>query len=191
MTVLVGLGALVVLLAVLTWQSWGDLGSRHRLRPGRRLARLADGELPYATSSTSTVRSRRPLGALFVLVGGSGLAPFIALGLVIAVAIVFTTYALARSSPGPLASGLAAAIIATVAFAPTNFSFVLAAHPLGDHSGCLAALLFLLGVSRFAADGTRGWLGAPAVPPAAVTLTRPEFALAVVDRGRRSGWPCA
>ncbi len=176
-TVLIGLGALVVLLAVLTWQSWGDLGSD----TGYDLVasqRLADGEIPYRDFPYFYGPLAPAVGALFVLVGGSGLGPFIALGMILAAAIIFTAYALARVVAGPLASGLAAAITATVAFAPTNFSFVLP-HTHSATIGLLAALLFLLGVSRFAADGARGWLWCAGGATAAATLARPEFALAV------------
>lgn len=176
-TVLIGLGALVVLLAALTWQAWGDLGSDtgYDLIASQR---LADGEIPYRDFPYFYGPLAPAVGALVVLAGGSGLAPFIALGMVLATAIVFTTYALARVVSGPLASGLAAAITATVAFAPTNFSFVLP-HTHSATLGLLGALVFLLGVSRFAASGLRGWLWAAGAAAAVVTLARPEFALAV------------
>ncbi len=176
-TVLIGLGALVVLLAALTWQAWGDLGSDtgYDIIASQR---LADGEIPYRDFPYFYGPLAPAVGALVVLVGGSGLAPFIALGMLLATAIVFTTYALARVVCGPLAAGLAAAITATVAFAPTNFSFVLP-HTHSATLGLLGALVFLLGVSRFAASGARGWLWGAGVAAAVVTLARPEFALAV------------
>ncbi len=176
-TVLIGLGIFVVVLAALTWQTWGDLGSD----TGYDLVasqRLADGELPYRDFPYFYGPLAPALGALVVLIGGSGLAPFIALGMVLSTAIVGATYALARVVAGPLASGLAAAITATVAFAPTNFSFVLP-HSESATIGLLGGLVFLLGVSRFAAGGSRGWLWGAGVAAAVVTLARPEFAIAV------------
>ena len=176
-TMLIGLGLLVVLLAALTWQTWGDLGSDtgYDVIASQR---LADGEIPYRDFPYFYGPLAPALGALVVLIGGSGLTPFIAFGMVLSVAIVGAVYALARVVASPLSSGLAAAITATIAFSPTNFSFVLP-HTQSATIGLLAAVLFLLGVSRFAAGGSRGWLWCAGVSAAAVTLARPEFAVAV------------
>ena len=186
-TVLIGLGLFVVLLAALTWQTWGDLGSDtgYDLIASQR---LADGEIPYRDFPYFYGPLAPALGALVVLIGGSGLAPFIAFGMLLSAAIVGAVYALARVVAGPLSSGLAAAITATVAFAPTNFSFVLP-HSQSATIGLLAGVLFLLGASRFAAGGSRGWLWCAGRLGRRRHAGPPRVRDRRLDRGRAVGGP--
>ena len=172
-----GLALAVVALAALTWASWGDLGSDtgYDLLAG---ARVADGELPYRDFVYYYGPLAPALAGLMAFVGGTGLAPAIALGMVISVAIVAATYAVARLAAGPVASGLAAAVAATVAFAPDNFSFVLP-HSTSATLGLLGALLTVLGIGRYAETGAIGWLWAAGCAAGATALARPEAAVPV------------
>jgi hypothetical protein len=169
----VAVGVLFLLssaLAFLTWGTWGNIASDtgYDVVAG---ARVASGDLPYL----DFVYYYGPLApavlGLAALVGGSGLAPAVAVGLSISGAIVLATYMLARFFTGPVGAFLAAAITAGVAYEPTNFSFVLP-HSSSATLALLCALGFLLSLAR----------GRPAlagVCAGLVTLTRPEFALAV------------
>ena len=136
--VLGGLAALCTLLAVLTWRTWGDPSSDTGY-DFVASARLADGEIPYRDFPYFYGPLAPAVGAIAVLLGGDDVAAFTGLGLVIAIAIVGLTYAVARLLVGPPAAGAAAAITAAVAFAPTNFSFVLP-HTYSATLGLLGAL---------------------------------------------------
>lgn len=171
------LAGLVALLVPLTWGTWGDPGSDtgYDLVAG---VRLAHGELPYVDYLYYYGPLSPAVLGLAALVGGDGLGPAVAVGLVLAIAIVFTTYAVARIFAAPLGAFLAAAITAPVAFAPNNFSFVLP-HSTSAPLAILAALVFLLGVGRYAATASGRWLAAAGASVGVVTLTRPEFVVAV------------
>jgi hypothetical protein len=99
----------------------------------------------------------------------------VTLGLIVALATVAATYALARTHAGALGAGIAAALAAAVAFSPNQFSFVL--PHTGDASvGALLLLLCVLALEKrnLALAGALAGLTA---------LTKPEFALAALAGG--------
>jgi hypothetical protein len=134
-------------LAALTWRAWGDPGSDtgYDLVAGMR---VAHGDLPYV----DFVYYYGPLGPLalgFVgWLGGGGLAPAVALGILVALAIVLATYALARTYCGALGAALAAGLVAPLAFGANNFSYVLP-HTESAPLGLLGLLCALLALRRF------------------------------------------
>jgi hypothetical protein len=175
---LLGLGVLFVALTVVTWGTWGNLGqdTGYDLVAG---ARVAHGELPYA-DFTYYYGPLAPFllgGAAWL--GGVGILPAVLLGLSIVGAIVGLTYLLARTFAPPLGAALAAAIVAGVAFAPTNFSFVLP-HTESAPLGMLCLLLFLLHVGRAAAAGRTSSYAFAGIAGGLAALTRPEVEVAFV-----------
>jgi hypothetical protein len=169
----VAVGVLFLLsgvVAVLTWGTWGDIGSDtgYDVVAG---ARLASGDLPYSDFVYYYGPLAPALLGLAALFGGSGLGPALVVGMLTAGAIVAATYGLTRLMTGPLGAFLAAAITAGVALEPTNFSFVLP-HSSSATLALLCALGFLLALAR------GQWVLA-GVAAGLVTLTRPEFAFAV------------
>jgi hypothetical protein len=165
---------LAAILVVATWGTWGDLAADtgYDLLAG---ARLAGGELPYR----DYVYYYGPLApfllALFYVVGGVGLGSAVALGLLLAFGCIVATYALARLLRlSPLGAFLAAAITAPVVLGPRSFNFV-QPHTYSAPTGLLAALVFLIGVTRYAGTGSRAWLAAAGACAGLVTLTRPEL----------------
>lgn len=169
------LGSLAVFslgVLALVWGTWGDLDSDtgYDLVAG---IRIADGEVPYRDFVYFYGPLAPALSALAVLVGGSGFGPAVALGLVVAGAIVVATYALARTLLGPLGSFLAAALTAAVALIPNNYSFVLP-HTHGATLGTLGLLALLLCVWRYAGDERARWLLAAGGAIGLVALTKPE-----------------
>ncbi len=180
-------------LAFLTWGSWGDLGSDTGY-DWLAASRVADGQLPYI----DFVYYYGPLGPL-VLGGiyaafGAGVGPAVALGLVLAVAIVGLTYALARSFTTPLPALVAAALAATAAFDAGNTSVVLA-HTVGAPMAIALALGGLLALVRYERTERSAWLIAAGLTAGLGALTRPEtiaawwIALAawLLLRGRTAG----
>jgi hypothetical protein len=172
---LAGLG---VLLATITWASWGDLGqdTGYDLVAG---SRVAHGELPYV-DFTYYYGPLAPLlsGAASYLGGTSALTAASVLGLLLTVAVVGGTYALARTQVAPIGALIAATITAALAFAPTNLSYVLP-HTLSATLAVALTLAFLLAVARHAATHHARWLIAAGAGAGCVALTRPEFVLAV------------
>ena len=169
-------GALVfaAILVGATWGTWGDLAADtgYDLLAG---ARLAGGELPYR----DYVYYYGPLApfllALFYVIGGVSLGTGVALGLSLAFGCIVATYALARLLRlSPLGALLTAAVTAPVVLGPRSFNFV-QPHTYSAPSGLLAALGFLIGVTRYAGTGRRGWLVAAGTCAGLVTLTRPEL----------------
>ena len=191
----VAAGALAVIGAVLlayTWNRWGSVQSDtgYDTLAGWR---VAHGQLPYV----DYVYYYGPLApfalGLFSLVGGDGMVPALVFGLLIATAIVAATYALARTRVGPLGAFLATALVVPVAFSSNQFSYV-DPHTHSATLALLLTLLFLLAMNRFSVTGSRGWLGAAGTCAGLASLTRPEFAAAVLLGGavwlwarRRSG----
>jgi hypothetical protein len=173
---LAGLAALVAVLTAVTWQTWGDPGqdTGYDLVAG---ARVADGQLPYVDFTYYYGPLAPFLLGLADVLGGGGLAPATGLGILLAAAIVLATYLLGRGHAGVLGGFLAAALVAPIAFAPTNFSFV-QPHSYSAPLAILVALCFLLALGRYTQTGVRGWLVAAGLAAGLVTLTRPEFALA-------------
>jgi hypothetical protein len=172
-----GLAILVGLLVLITWNTWGDIGSDtgYDLVAGTR---VAHGEFPYV----DFVYYYGPLSPFLLgfagWIGGSGVGPAVAVGLVLAVAIVAATYALARLLAGPVAAFLAGAIAAPFAFGPSNYSYVLP-HSLSASLGILTTLCFLIGVACYVRHGGLRWLVVAGTAAGLTALTRPEFAVAV------------
>jgi hypothetical protein len=176
-----GLGAFVAGLLAATWGTWGDLDSDTGYDPVAGM-RVADGELPYR-DFTYYYGPLAPLASgLSATLGGSGLAPAVALGLVVALAIVAATYGLARIVAGPLGAFLAAALTAGVAFIPNNYSFVLP-HTHAATIGTLLVLGMLLSVWRYATGERTSWLITAGVCAGLATLTKPEPAMAALAAG--------
>jgi hypothetical protein len=178
---LLALSGLVGLLAVVTWHTWGDLNSDtgYDVVAGMR---IAHGHLPY-TDFTYYYGPAGPfLAGLAALIGGSGFAPAVGLGLVLTGAILAATYALARIAAGRIGALLATAITAAVAFTPNNYSYVLP-HTENATLGTLLALGFLLAAWYFAVSERTGWLLAAGCAAGATLLTKPEPALAVLIAG--------
>ena len=167
-TTLVAIG---VVLTVLTWNTWGDLG-RDTGYDLVAAARVAHGELPYA-DFTYYYGPLAPLVlGLAAWLGGGGLAPAVIVGLMTVTLIVALTYLLARTFVGPLGAALAAAIVLSVAMAPTNFSYVLP-HTSAMTFGVAALLAMLLALTR-SRKATAGFcLGL-------IALTKPELELAAI-----------
>jgi hypothetical protein len=167
------LGLFAAILLILTWRTWGDVGSD----TGYDLvaaARVADGDLPYR-DFTYYYGPLAPFLLGFVTwLAGPGLTPAIVLGITVSFLIVGATYALARTQTGPLGAFLAAGLLVPVAFAPNNFSFVLP-HTYAVTLGVLGVLAFLLAAGRFAASGRARWLVGAGGAAGIVAVTRPEF----------------
>ena len=178
---LVALSVLVGLVLVFTWNRWGnvDNDTGYDTLAGWR---VAHGQLPYV----DYVYYYGPLApfalSLFFLAGGDGMAPALAFGLLMAVAILAATYALARTRVGVLGAFLATALVVPVAFSTNQFSFV-DPHTHSATLAVLLALLVLLALHRFAQHGSRGSLAAAGVFAGLTLLTRPEFAIAVLLGG--------
>jgi hypothetical protein len=174
----IGLGAFCAILTIVTWRTWGDIGSDlgYDLLAA---SRVADGELPYA----DFIYYYGPLSVGVLGLGawltGTVLGAAIGIGVMMATAIVLATYALARTQVGPLGAAIAAGITAPLAFAPNNLSFVLP-HSFSASFAILASLGFLIGLGRYADTGRALWLTAAGALAGFVVLTRPEFAVAVI-----------
>jgi len=173
------LAAWAVLIAVLTWGTWGDL----RMDTGydfTAAARTADGQLPYV-DYTYWYGPLVPalLGGVFA-VAGVGVWPAVVFGLVLAVAAIALTYLLTRTFTGPLPAVLAGALVAPLAFSSANNSFVLP-HAFSAVLGMVLALGALLVLARrVSADRlTPGALLAAGTLAGLVPLARPELGLAL------------
>lgn len=175
---IVALLGIAGVLVALTWETWGDLGSDTGYDLSAA-ARIANGELPYA-DFTYYYGPLAPslLGGLFWLFGSS-MGPAIALGIALSIAIGIATYVLARTQTGPIGSFLAAAITTCVAFAPTNFSFVLP-HTYSAPLAILLILALLLALGRFALSQRASWLAFSGACIGLLALVRPQFVLAAV-----------
>jgi 4-amino-4-deoxy-L-arabinose transferase-like glycosyltransferase len=173
---LAGLAVVAGGLAAATWGTWGDLDSDtgYDVVAG---ARVAHGDLPYADFTYYYGPLAPALTGLAALVGGSGFGPAIAVGIVVAGAIILATYALARVLLPPLGAFLASSITAAVAFIPNNYSFVLP-HTFAATLGTLFLLLFLLALSRFARSEETLWLLAAGAALGLLPLTKPEVTAA-------------
>jgi hypothetical protein len=160
-----------VVLAVLTWRTWGN----PQVDAGAELTtaeRIAHGELPYAD-----VRYfYGPLGLYALVLAfklfGASLATAYGFGLAQALAIVIAFFVLARQWLRPPAALVASAVVLAIAFAGNLFSFVLP-HTNSATFGLLFLLLELLALAR--GKPVFGGLAA-----GCVALTRPEFAAAAM-----------
>jgi hypothetical protein len=173
-----GLFLLVAIAAAATWRTWGGLDNDtgYDFVIGDR---FAHGELPYVDSVYYYGPLAPALLGLAARIGGAGVAPFVALGLVIACAIVLATYALGRAAAGTLGGFLAAALVVPAAFGANQFSYVLP-HTSAATVGILTVLAALLALVRFAATNNERWLAAAGFAGGLATLTKPEFALAAI-----------
>lgn len=173
--------AVAVGLFLATWQTWGNIGqdTGYDLVAGRL---VAHGSVPYADFTYYYGPLSPAVLGLADRLGGAGIWPAIAVGLVLTAAIVAATYALARRLSSTAGAVLAAAITAGVAFAPTNFSFV-DPHSYSETLGILATLAFLFALARAGDDDGRRWIIAAGTAAGLVTLTRPELAAAVALAG--------
>ena len=177
-----GLAVYSLVLLAAVWGTWGDLDSDtgYDLVAG---IRISDGEVPYRDFVYFYGPLAPGLSALAVLIGGAGFGSAVALGLLVAAAIVAATYALARTLVGPLGAFLAAALTGAVALIPNNYSFVVP-HTHAATLGTLALLAMLLCASRYAARGRERWLLAAGASIGLVALTKPEpLAAAAVAAG--------
>jgi hypothetical protein len=172
------LGIFFAALVALTWQTWGNLGqdTGYDLVAG---ANVAHGQFPYIDYIYYYGPLAPFLLGAFDVIGGSGVAPAVTLGLVLSVALLAAVYVLGRRIAGVTGGFLAAALTAPVLVAPTNFSFVLA-HTYSVPLGILLALCFVLAAGRYADTGGTHWLATAGIVAGLVALTRPEFEVAVV-----------
>ncbi|HEY8192464.1 MAG TPA: glycosyltransferase family 39 protein [Gaiellaceae bacterium] len=156
----------------LVWGTWGDLDSDtgYDLVAG---IRIVDGDLPYRDFDYFYGPLAPGISALAVLFGGSGLGSAVALGLLVAAAVVLATYALARTMLEPVGAALAAALTAAVALIPNNYSFVVP-HTHAATLGTLALLGMLLCVWRYASSEQARWLLAAGASIGLIALTKPE-----------------
>src|SRR5204863_2359723 len=145
-------------------------------------ARVAHGHLPYVDFFYYYGPLAPFLLGFAALIGGAGVGPAIVVGILLASAIVLATYVLGRMHAGVLGGFLAAAITAPIAFAPTNFSFVMP-HTFSVSLALLVSLCFLIALRRYADTGRERWLAAAGFAVGLVLLTRPEFVIAVVAAG--------
>jgi Dolichyl-phosphate-mannose-protein mannosyltransferase len=156
MLAVAGVTLLTLLLAVLTWRTWGDLNSDTGYDQVAA-ARVAAGEIPFR----DFIYYYGPLApgvlGLLAVFAGAGFDTAIAAGLLVTCAIIAATYLVARTVSRPLVAFLATAITAAVAFTPDNFSYVIP-HTTDATLGMLLLLLALLGIARYARSGGHRWL---------------------------------
>jgi hypothetical protein len=175
---LTGLSVLCVVLAALTWRTWGDLGqdTGYDVIAG---VKTAHGQLPYADYTYYYGPLGPALLGLAALVGGDGLGPAVAVGLILATAIVLATYGVARLMVGTAGAFLAGAITAGLAFSPTNMSYVLP-HTISAPLAILATLAFIGSAAMYTSNGRLRFAIAAGCAVGLTALTRPEFTAAVV-----------
>jgi hypothetical protein len=177
-----GLVAVSVLLALITWNRWGDLW----LDSGYDLvaaAKVSHANAPYIDFNYwYGPVGPLVLGAIYE-VFGIGIGPAVALGLVLAFAAVVLTYAVARLLVAPLPAALAGLLAAVPAFSTSNVSYV-QPHTFAAPIGVLLVLGAVLGIARFAVTGSRVWLPVVGVLVGLTALTRHEcFGAAAVAAG--------
>ena len=165
------LGVLGIVLAAVTWNTWGD--------PGRdtgydlvAASRVAHGDLPYIDFTYYYGPLAPFILGLAARLGGDGLAPAVAVGLLTVAVIIGLTYMLARTFVAPFGAFLAALLTLTLALAPTNFSYVLP-HTSAMTFGMAALLGMLTALAR------RRFLVA-GLSLGLVALTKPELEVAAV-----------
>jgi 4-amino-4-deoxy-L-arabinose transferase-like glycosyltransferase len=173
-----GLALFTAVLAMATWGTWGDLDSDtgFDLVAG---ARVADGELPYRDFTYYYGPLAPFVAAAAAMLGGSAISAAVGLGLVLCAAIVAATYLLGRVLAGPVGAFFAAALTVTVAFIPSNYSFVLP-HTYAATLGTLFLLLALLALRRYEVTEGARWALLAGAAVGLTTLTKPEPALAAV-----------
>jgi hypothetical protein len=175
---LAALAILGVALVATTWGTWGDIGrdTGYDLVAG---SRVAHGQLPYADFPYYYGPIAPFVLGLAARLGGDGLGPALAVGLMVSAAIVGLTYALARSFVGAFGSFLASAIVLGVAVSPTNFSYVLP-HTAAMTLGMAALLGLLVALARMPAAPSVARLSIAGAAAGLVALSKPELELAAV-----------
>jgi hypothetical protein len=175
---IMALALLGVVLVALTWGTWGDLGrdTGFDLVAG---SRVAHGQLPYIDFPYYYGPIAPFVLGLAAWIGGDGLLPAVVVGLAVSAALVGLTYALARTFVGALGSFLASAIVLGVAISPTNFSYVLP-HTEAMTLGMVALLALLVALARMPASPSAARLAAAGTALGAVTLSKPELAIAAL-----------
>jgi hypothetical protein len=171
-----GITALFGVLGFVTWGTWGDLDSDTGYDVVAA-TRLADGELIYRDFVYYYGPLAPALLAVLGLVVGASIWPTVALGFIVAAAIVGATYLLARALAGVLGGVLAASITAAVAFIPDNYSYVLP-HTTNMTLGMLLLLGVLVSVWRYAATSHSRWLVGVGIALGLLVLAKPEPAIA-------------
>lgn len=172
------LALLCVGLAAITWRAWGDLhaDTGYELLAG---SRTAHGEMPYV----DYVYYYGPLAPFLLggaqLLAGTALSGAIAVGLVLAAAIVALTYAVARRLVAPVPAALAAALTAVAAFGVDNNSYVLP-HALSAPLGAAITLVLVLAVDRRARGGDVRWPAVAGICLGLLALARPDATVAAV-----------
>jgi hypothetical protein len=172
------LAILGVALVALTWGTWGDIGrdTGYDLVAG---SRVAHGHLPYVDFPYYYGPVAPFVLGLAALVGGDGVGPAVAVGLIVSATIVALTYALARSFVGALGSFLASAIVLGLAVSPTNFSYVLP-HTETMTLGVAALLALLVALARMPAAPSLARLMIAGAALGVVALSKPELELAAI-----------
>lgn len=169
--------AVVVLLVVVSWNTWGDLAhdTGYDLVAAQR---IADGQAPYVDFTYIY----GPLGVallagVYAVVGGS-LGAAVALGLVLTASALVLTYALARELTARDGASLAVILTAGAALGTGNISFVMA-HSLSAPTAVVLALGALLAAAHATRTKGRAPFAVAGVLAGLVALTRPEFTLAI------------
>jgi hypothetical protein len=168
----------VLILAALTWETWGDLHSDtgYDLQAG---IRVAHGAVPYRDFTYFYGPLAPALSGLAVLLGGASFGSMAVLGLLVTGAILACTYALARCYVEPLGAGIATGITAAVAFIPDNYSYVLP-HSAAATLGTLFLLGTLLCLSRSRPGASAWWTVGAGACVGLATLTKPEVTAGAV-----------
>jgi hypothetical protein len=181
---ILSVAAVSILLAVFTWNRWGDiwLDSGYDLVAAAKVshanAPYIDFDYWYGPFGVMV------LGAIYELFG-IGVGPSIGLGLVLAVTLIGTGYALARQLVSAAPAAAVAVLVAVPAFSSSNVSYV-QPHTFAAPFGMLFDLAAILLALRFAQTGARRWLVAAGVAVGLTALTRPEnFVVACLAVG---GW---
>jgi hypothetical protein len=171
-------GVVLVVLAGLTWQAWGDL-SHDTGYDWVAADRLASGELPYADFPYYYGPLGVALLSVVVAAFGSSVAVVTGFGLAVAAAAVALTFALARRVSTPAGALVAAALASCAALATANKGLV-HPHTVSASVAVMTSLAALVAASRYAAGAGRRWLIVAGIAAGATALTRPEFAVAAL-----------
>jgi hypothetical protein len=183
----------IVLIAVLTWSTWGDLSSDTGYDASAGL-RVAHGAVPYADFTYFYGPLAPGLVGLATWIFGAGMGVSVAIGLLVTAAILATTFALARIVSGVVAACVATVITAAVAFVPDNYSYVLP-HTNASTLGTLFVVCMLLALWRHADVRAGAALPLAGAFLGLTALTKPEPAVAALAamavwfavRGRSTG----
>jgi hypothetical protein len=172
----VGLVSAVMVAA--TWRTWGALNSDTGYDAVAGL-RIAHGQLPYLDFTYYYGPLAPFVSAVAVGLGGPGLDAALWLGVAIASAIVFATFRLARTyEVGAVGSGIVAVAVAALAYAPNYYSYVMP-HTTSATLGTLLTIVFLLLAARVAERSSPWALASLGTCIGLITLTKPEYVLAV------------